>query len=188
MFKLNLKILFIIIILLFSSIIFSSCTAHKQWLLADIVYNDDSKEKLLICINKRISYSYIKAKKDCVFELYPAVVKQVIIGDIEYISVHFDSSIYGIDSYSFALHVAGEKVKLVDTKYLYKPCSCNKFPAIYRDYFLVYDKEILRVDLEDRSHISNLEDVRNFISDKLSLDVSSIYDMPSLSYFLNHLP
>lgn len=155
------KTLLIITIFINSSYL---AIGQKNFIDGIIYYKDSSIDSCKVKIDKNNFYSSIKIiKNNRTEKIHPENVKKILTANEKYISIHFDSVTYGMESYSFAKIVEDFELKLLWTKFKEKTCTCQKYGAIERAYFLYFsDDNFIRIYTDIGNNIINIDEIRDF--------------------------
>lgn len=179
------KIFLVFIFFYFSITIF----AQKKWIDAIIIYNDLSIDSCKVKINKNNFYSSFKILKENKIEkIFPNNIKSIKTANEKYISIYFDSINYGVESYSFAKIINEFELLLIWTKFKEKTCTCQKYGAIEKGYFLYYsDDKILRIYTDIANNILNKNEFIEFCNkhwkNAETSKIIKIADLKKINYF-----
>lgn len=161
-----------------------SCVGKKDWQLAKVVDSTTVEREMYVYVHKNSYYNFVRAKDDLnqkVEILIPENVSLVESADFKYISMYFDESVYGMNSYSFGSCIAGNDLMLVETKFQAKTCACKTSGTYFKGYFLVYNDSIIKLKTDNENNIQNKAVMYNFVDEyaKYSLpqSVNSIRDV-----------
>jgi hypothetical protein len=167
------------------SLLLYSCSANKEWQDATIIYADNFEKSALILAKRSTYFTFIKSKSsegDSKKEiLIPEEVRYVDSKDGGYISMYFDEENYGMESWSFGKVLAGDSVKLVETRFQFKTCACKTAGKFFHGYFLVNGINHLKIKTDNKNNIYNRSEIYEFV-DKYSeyplpMDINNIVDL-----------
>lgn len=139
----------------------------KNWEQAKVVYVNGSEENMYVYIPKIYYYNIIKAKNNTKGKteiLTPEKVKSVTIDNGKYISMFFNEVEYGMESYSFGQVLSGDSILVVKTKFQEKTCACKTSGAYFNGYFIVYNDIMLRININKKQNITNLNEINDFLN------------------------
>lgn len=175
-----------ILLLLYYNI---SPAQNLKWVEAELVYNNGGRQNGLIKARKNSCFAFMKCKTDTeskAFVVHPDEVNEVITDAFHFFSIHFNESDHFIKSSSFGILHGGNEVKLLETTFFYKSCSCNSRGSYRRGYFLWSANDYMYVKLHAGNIVSNPGELNIFLS-KHNFEVFSNTSSTSLNDLLNHL-
>lgn len=148
-------------------IIISACSSGKEWLPAKVVYYDDFSEELLVRPKKATYYTFVKSKHlnntKKIKILIPEEVKLIEGKDFTYVYMFFDEKDYGMESWSFGRVIAGDSIKLVETKFQFKTCACKTAGKFFYGYFILVGETKLKIKTDNKNNVYNRSEIYNFI-------------------------
>lgn len=166
-------------------IICSACSSSKEWLPAKVIYYDDYTEDLLVRPKKATYYTFIKSKPlneiSKVKILIPEEVKLIEGENFTYVYMFFDEKDYGMESWSFGKVIAGDSIRIVETKYQLKTCACKTAGKFFHGYFITIGDEKLKIKTDNKNNVYNRSEIYSFVDSNsrtpLPKEINTIDDL-----------
>lgn len=176
------------------ALLINSCSLKKEWQEATIIYSDGFTKNAQVIAKKGSYYTFIKAKEDQNSSkkefLIPEEVNLITGKDFAFVNIYFDEENYGMESWSFGKVLAGDTIKLAETKFQYKTCACKTAGKFFHGYFLVAQDKHLKIKTDNKHNIYNRLEIYEFIekySDiMLPKEINNIEDLTIILKNINN--
>jgi hypothetical protein len=169
-----------------------SCSSEKEWQNARVVYFDDFERNAIVLTGKNTYFTFIKAKpasEDLKTEiLIPEEVKLIEGDNFAYVRMFFDEENYGMESWSFGKVLAGDTVRLAETRFQFKTCACKTAGAFFHGYFLVCGDSHLKIKTDNKNNIYNRLEIYQFVENHIATELpKEINTIEDLKLFLKNI-
>ena len=160
-----------------------------NWVDAELVYNDSTRVHGLLKSKKGSCFAYMKFKvnqTDKAIIVHPDDVYEVHTDAFQFYSIRFQESEHFITSSSFGILHGGNTIKLLETTFFYKTCSCNSRGSYRHGYFLWCNNDYVYVKLKSDTLITNTIEINVFLAKHgfPELEKMKSYTLPQLLAYL----
>ena len=159
----------IALLILLSATTLLSCIPQKKWEKSTITFNDNTEKEAFVYVSPLSYYNFFRAKyslKERRTIYPPDSVKAVSNDNFRYQSLLFDEERFGMESREFVKHIAGDKLYIAVSKVKMKTCACKTSGGYFKAYFLVYDEQYERIEIDLKHRVVNVNLLNMFIKDK----------------------
>jgi hypothetical protein len=149
------------------SVFINACSTNKNWQDAYVIYSDGYSKNTQIIAKNGSYYTFIRAHSDYNAGkkeiLIPEDVNLIVGKDFAFVSMYFDEENYGMESWSFGKVLAGDTIKLAETKFQFKTCACKTAGKFFHGYFLVTQDSHLKIKTDNKHNIYNRLEIYAFV-------------------------